>query len=75
MKDNSQLVPGQLYKITDYICTTSQENTTTACKQFDIIVRALSNNALSEEAFAAHCTVEAGTPQDFRRAKMQAWKI
>ena len=52
MKDKSQLVPGQLYRITDYQCTTSLTNTMSAEHQFDIIVRANSKNMLNEEASA-----------------------
>ena len=52
LRDGGQLVAGQKYRITDYNCTTTQENTSSAMHQFDIIVEALSNNALSENASA-----------------------
>ena len=52
LRDNAQLVPGQFYRITDYECTTSQENTRAMNHQFDIIVQALSANTLSENAKA-----------------------
>ena len=39
LRDNSQLIPGQQYRITDYTCTTTQENTRSAGHQFDIIVK------------------------------------
>lgn len=52
LRDGGQLVAGQKYRITDYNCTTTQENTTSAMHQFDIIVEALSNNTLSENASA-----------------------
>lgn len=52
LRDGGQLVAGQKYRITDYNCTTTQENTSSAMHQFDIIVEALSNNTLSENASA-----------------------
>ena len=38
-RDNRKLIPGQQYRITDYECTTSQENTKSAGHKFDIIVK------------------------------------
>ena len=52
LRDSSQLIPGQKYRIIDYITTTSQENTRSAEHQFDIIVTALNECTLSEEAQA-----------------------
>ena len=52
LRDNAQLIPGQKYRIIDYITTTSQENTQSAGHQFDIIVTALNECTLSEEAQA-----------------------
>ena len=52
LRDNSQLVPGSLYRITDYQCTTTQENTRSAGHQFDIVLLALSKNKLAEEGWA-----------------------
>ena len=52
LRDNSELVPGMFYRITDYQCTTTQENTRAMNNQFDIIVQALSKNTLSENASA-----------------------
>lgn len=48
--NNSSLIPNKLYRITDYVTTTVQENTQSANHQFDIIVKALSNKILSEDA-------------------------
>ena len=48
--ENSELIPGIHYKITDYVTTTTQENTESAGKQFDVIVIADSYNTLSESA-------------------------
>ena len=52
LRDNSRLIPGVFYRITDYECTTSQENTRAMDNKFDIIVQALSKNTLSENASA-----------------------
>lgn len=51
-RDNSELVPGTLYRITDYQCTTVQANTRSAGHQFDIVLLALSENTLAEEGWA-----------------------
>ena len=52
LRNNGQLIPGQQYRIIDYITTTTQENTKSAWHQFDIIVTALDESTLSEEAQA-----------------------
>ena len=54
LRDNGQLVPGQSYRITDYVCTSTTPNTQAVGNQFDIIVTALSTNKLSENASAVH---------------------
>lgn len=53
LRDSSSLVPGARYRITDYQCTTVQENTQSAGHQFDIIVEADSASTLNENAKAA----------------------
>jgi hypothetical protein len=52
LRDSGQLIPGMFYRITDYVCTTVQENTRAMDHKFDIIVQALSNCTLSENASA-----------------------
>ena len=52
LRNTSELVSGQLYRVTDYVTTTTQEGTRSAGHAFDIIVIALSNSELSEEAKA-----------------------
>jgi len=51
-RDNGELTPGSYYRITDYQCTTTQENTQSAGHQFDIVLLALSENKLAEEGWA-----------------------
>ena len=52
LRDNKQLIAGSLYRITDYNCTTTQENTRSAGHQFDIVILALSADKLAEEGWA-----------------------
>lgn len=52
LRDNSQLIPGQQYRIIDYITTTTQEDTQSAGHQFDIIVIADDERTLNENARA-----------------------
>lgn len=71
MRDGGTLVPGQWYRITDYECTTTQENTQSAGHVFDIIVRADETNALNENAYAAH---HAGDTY-FANSNLAAWRL
>ena len=52
LRDNSQLIPGTFYRITDYETTTIQSNTRSVNHNFDIIIQALDNHTLSENAQA-----------------------
>ena len=52
LRDNSHLVAGTVYRLTDYEFTTVQENTKSAGHGFDIILQALSSSELSEQGFA-----------------------
>lgn len=52
LRDGGNLVAGSLYRITDYVTTTAQENTQSAGHQFDIVLLALSENKLAEEGWA-----------------------
>ena len=61
LRDNSQLVPGQQYRITDYVTTTSQINTRSAGHRFDIIVTADDEKTLNENARAIKSEVEIPT--------------
>ena len=53
MRDQSMLIPGMQYRITDYVTTTAQENTRSANHPFDIIVTADETNVLNENCHAA----------------------
>lgn len=71
LRDNGKLIPGCYYRITDYQCTTSQANTRSAGHQFDIIVRADSENKLNEEASA----IQHEGDEYFANNDLNAWKI
>ena len=70
-RDAGELTLGQLYRITDYQCTTVQSNTRSTGHQFDIIVLALSKNTLSEQAYAA---LHSGDTY-FANNDLSAWKL
>lgn len=71
LRDGGNLVPGMQYRITDYQCTTTAENTSSAGHQFDIIVVADSASVLNENARAA---LHAGDTY-FTNNKLEAWQL
>ena len=71
LRDNSQLVPGTWYRITDYACTTTTTNTSSAGHAFDVIVLATAVNKLSEEARA----IQHSGDTYFANNNLSAWKI
>ena len=71
LRDNSQLVAGQQYRITDYTCTTTQGGTKSAGHVFDIIVTADSESVLNEEARA----IQHDGDTYFANCDLNAWKI
>ena len=71
LRNNSELTPGQLYRVTDYVTTTTQEGTRSAGHAFDIIVTALSDSELSEYAKAiAH-----SGDTYFENCELSAWEL
>ncbi|MBR5202943.1 MAG: hypothetical protein IKW45_06730, partial [Clostridia bacterium] len=71
LRDNSQLIAGQQYRITDYVTTTTQENTRSAGHPFDIIVTADSENTLNENARA----IQHEGNTYFANCNLNAWEI
>ena len=71
LRNNSQLIPGMQYRITDYNCTTTQEDTKSANHPFDIIVTADSTNKLNEVARA----IQRKGDVYFSKCNLAAWKI
>lgn len=54
LRDSSSLIPGMKYRITDYETSVKQDYCISAHHQFDIVVLALSEDTLSEDAKAMH---------------------
>lgn len=71
LRDGNNLLPGHQYRITDYQCTTTQEDTQSARHQFDIIVTADSTNKLNEKARA--CLHDGDTY--FKDSNLSAWQL
>lgn len=70
-RDNSELVERCFYRITDYQTTTVQEATQSAGHQFDIIVQALSVNALDVEAKA----IQHEGDEYFANSNLSGWRL
>ena len=74
LRRTKKLIPGQMYRITDYITTVANDpEARSAGHPFDVVVTALTNDTLSEEACAIHSARD--TAGYFADAKLQAWKI
>ena len=71
LRNSSQLISGQQYRITDYVTTTSQENTTSAGHQFDVIVTADDESTLNEIARA----IQHDGDTYFAENDLNAWQI
>ena len=71
LKNNAQLTSGRFYQITDYVTTTTQEGTKSAGHPFDVIVLALSESELSEQAWA----IQHSGDTYFANNDLSAWKI
>ena len=69
--DTGSLIPGMHYRITDYQCTTTQDNTRSAGHPFDIIVVADDEGTLNENA---HACLHTGDTY-FAGCKLDAWEI
>ena len=71
LRDNAQLQPGQLYRITDYVATTTDPESRSANHPFDIIVIADDVDVLNENA-SAICH-EGDTY--FAKCHLETWKL
>ena len=71
LRDNSELIPGCWYRITDYECTTTQDNTQSAGNQFDILVQATDVNVLNENARA----IKHSGDTYFSASTLDAWEL
>ena len=71
MKQQGKLIPGQYYRITDYVTTTAQADTQSAGHQFDVLVRADDASTLNEQAYAM---LHSGDTY-FQNARLEAWEL
>ena len=71
LRDGGNLVPGMQYRITDYTCTTTQTNTSSAGHVFDIIVTADDTSTLNENARAAHHSGDTY----YQNCNLEAWEL
>ena len=74
LRDNSNLVPGKQYRITDYVATIDsyvEPNARSANHQFDIIVTADSVNKLNEQARAIQHAGDAY----FTNSNLETWEL
>lgn len=72
LKNNSNLVPGAVYRITDYVTYSSTYATNCANNQFDILVTALTSNALSEDAKVC---LHSGSTSYYNSNGLSSWEI
>lgn len=71
LKENANLKHGTFYRITDYECTTIQADSRSANHPFDIIVQALDECTLSENAQA----IQHEGDEYFADAKLETWQL
>ncbi len=75
LRDEGKLIAGQLYRITDYVATVNEflanYCSRSAGHPFDIVVMALTNNTLSEDACAA---LHDGDTY-FANSRLEAWQL
>ena len=74
LRDSNNLIPGQFYRITDYVTTIANDpEARSAGHPFDIIVLATATDTLSEEAHAIRSARD--TDNYFADANLNAWKV
>ncbi len=73
LRDSNNLKKGVFYRIVDYETTTIQAETRSAGHLFDIIVQALDEKTVSENAFAINSARD--TTGYFADSKLEAWKL
>ncbi len=74
LRDSGKLMPGTLYRITDYETMVSNDpEARSAGHPFDVVVMALDSRTLSERAWAMHSIRD--TAGYFAGAKLEAWQV
>ena len=71
LRDAGELIPGMMYRITDFVTGSTQANTRSAEHPFDIIVLALNESTLSEDAYA----IRHEGDTYFSNCNLAAWKL
>ena len=71
LREQSKLKAGQFYRITDYVTTTTQENTQSAGHVFDVIVIATDVDTLNENAKV----IKHEGDTYFANSNLDAWEI
>ena len=75
LRDGGQLVKGRQYRITDYVCTSTDEETQVESHPFDIIVVADSESVLNENARAALKADDTYYVSDSANAVLESWEL
>lgn len=73
LRDTGRLAAGKYYRITDYVTTTTQFLTQSAEHPFDVVVLALNESNLAENAYAVHSNRDKNGY--FKTSKLSAWKL
>lgn len=71
LRDGATLKPGCFYRITDYVCSTTQADTRAKENNFEIILLALGADSLSEKGWA----YDPHTSSYFKNNNLSAWEV
>ena len=72
LRDLGVLYPGATYRITDYQCSSSDNDTSVASNKFDILVKAIDTDKLSEHCRALRNASDSYFPEE---TNFEAWEI
>ena len=75
LRNTGTLTPGMQYRITDYVCTTIQDESRAVSHPFDIIVTADSANTLNENARACLHDGDTYYTAENHSANLEAWEL
>lgn len=74
-RNSGTLTPGMQYRITDYVCTTTQEESRAVSHPFDIIVVADDESTLNENARACLHEGDNYYSAEGHQANLEAWEV
>ena len=75
LRNAGTLTPGMQYRITDYVCTTTQDESRSVSHPFDIIVTADSADTLNENARACLHDGDTYYTAEGHSANLEAWEL